>query len=57
MKDFMNMQYTFIGRKGNIGNTWFEAAQAIGLKFQRRSLPLTLLTTDRRKVLDIIWKK
>ena len=38
MKDFMNMQYTFIGRKGNIGNTWFEAAQAFGLKFQRRSL-------------------
>jgi len=34
-ENFINMQYTFIGRKGNIGNTWFEAAQAFGLKFRQ----------------------
>lgn len=34
-EDFMNIQYTFIGGKGNIGNSWFEASQAFGLKFRQ----------------------
>ena len=33
--DFLDLQYTFVGRNNNIGNTWFEAAQAFGLWFRQ----------------------
>lgn len=32
-KDFMNLQYTFVGVNGNIGKTWAEASKAFGFQF------------------------
>ena len=33
--DFLSLQYTFVGRNGNIGKAWFEAARAFGLRFRQ----------------------
>ena len=34
-EDFLHLQYTFVGRNGNIGKAWFEAAQAFSLRFRQ----------------------
>ena len=33
--DYLSLQYTFVGKCGNIGNTWFEASQALGFRFRQ----------------------
>ena len=33
--NFLNLQYTFVGKRGNIGNTWFEAARLYGFEFRQ----------------------
>ena len=37
-KDYMDLQYTYVGRANNIGRTWFEASQTFGFSF-RQSCP------------------
>ena len=34
-EDYLSLRYTFVGKCGNIGNTWFEAAQALGFQFRQ----------------------
>ena len=33
--DYLSLQYTFIGKCGNIGNTWFDASRALGFRFRQ----------------------
>ena len=33
--DYLSLRYTFVGKRGNIGNTWFEASQALGFQFRQ----------------------
>ena len=33
--DYLSLQYTFVGKRGNIGSTWFEASQALGFRFRQ----------------------
>ena len=34
-EDFLSLQYTFVGKSGNIGNTWFEASRSYGFNFRQ----------------------
>lgn len=38
-KDYLKVQYLFVGAKGNIGLAWKEAAEAMGLKFSQSCPP------------------
>ena len=33
--DYLSLQYTFVGKRGNIGNTWFDASRALGFPFRQ----------------------
>ena len=34
-KDYLSLQYTYVGRDNNIGRTWFKASQSIGFSFRQ----------------------
>ena len=34
-EEYLSLQYTFVGKCGNIANTWFEASRALGFRFRQ----------------------